>query len=81
MPYPGVIFDPYSPNTKAHNMKYLVVLLSSLALVSCGSDSEKTDSEDGIPNKTEEKLEKVQQDNITLEQMDGELDSLLNEIE
>lgn len=62
-------------------MKYLAMTLIVFAMVSCGSNDDEVDPTAPVSEKTEEKLEKVQEDNIDIEKLDGQLDSLLNEIE
>ena len=62
-------------------MKLLIVLLSIFVLVSCGSEEGEKEEKSSIDSDTMEKLETVQEDNISLEQMDGQLDSLINEIQ
>lgn len=61
-------------------MKQLMLIAALFTVVSCGSDKEDPDPKDAVTDKTEKKLEKVQEDNVELEQLDGELDSMLNEI-
>ena len=62
-------------------MKQILFIAALFTVVSCGSDSEDIDPDAPLTNQTEEELEEVQDDNIKLETMDGELDSLLNEME
>lgn len=62
-------------------MKQLMFLAALFLVVSCGSDSEEANPKDEVTEKTEKELDKVQEDNVELEEIDGELDSILNEIQ
>jgi len=68
-------------NNKIHKMQYLIMTLSTFALVSCGSGEETADPTGSVLEQTEEKLEEIQADNVDIEKLDGQLDSLINEIE
>ena len=62
-------------------MKLLVVLALFVAMASCGSDNNDKSENSNIKPETMEKLETTQDDNVSLERLDGQLDSLINEIE
>ena len=54
--------------------------LSTFAVVSCGSGEETADPTGPVLEQTEEKLEEIQEDNVDIEKLDGQLGSLINEI-
>lgn len=62
-------------------MKQIFFFVLAINFVSCGTDIEDVDPEAPVTETTKEELETVQEDNITIEQLDGQLDSLINEIE
>ena len=47
-------------------------------LASCGKSDEEVDKQEEVSEKTMKELTKVQELNVELEQIDGELDSLIN---
>lgn len=62
-------------------MKYLLITALAFGFASCGTDIEDVDPEAPVTEETKEELQTVQEDNIDLEELDGQLDSLINEIE
>lgn len=62
-------------------MKYILSLVLTASLASCGTDIEDVDPEAPVTEETKEELENVQNDNVDIEELDGQLDSLINEIE
>lgn len=63
-------------------MKQALFAAVLFMMFSCGSDpEEKAGPKDDITEETETELNKVQEDNIEMEEIDGELDSLINELE
>lgn len=68
-------------------MKKMIFLFTTCVLFSCGSQDEDAgaiDSKDApkeeIKPESSEKLKKVQDINVEIEEVDGELDSLINSL-
>lgn len=68
-------------------MKKMIFLFMTCILFSCGSQDEGADVSDSkdapkeeIKPESSEKLKKVQDMNVELEEVDGELDSIINSI-
>lgn len=62
-------------------MKQILMLLLVVSVVSCGTNIEDVDPEAPVTEETKEELKIVQDDNVAIEELDGQLDSLINEIE
>ena len=62
-------------------MKYILTLVLVASLMSCGTDIEDVDPEAPVTEETVEELKNGQDENVEIEELDGELDSLINEIE
>lgn len=63
-------------------MKKLMLIFAVGVLTACGSSDEKeVDATTKVKPETIEKVKKAQDVNVELEEIDGELDSLLNLIE
>lgn len=60
-------------------MKKIIVLFMLGLLIACG-ESDELDKQEAVNDETMEKLTKVQELNVELEQIDGELDSLINSV-
>lgn len=61
-------------------MKHVLIIAALFTITSCG-DSEEVGENTPVSEETTEELNQIQDENIEIEQLDGELDSLLNEIE
>ncbi|MES2800652.1 MAG: hypothetical protein V4638_11590 [Bacteroidota bacterium] len=62
-------------------MKKSIFILSVLFLTSCGStDANEEGTQEKVKTETSEKLKEAQDVNTELEEIDGELDSLLNSL-
>lgn len=63
-------------------MKQLMLIIAVSMLTACGPSGEKGDDEKmEVTTETSEKIVEVQDVNTELEEIDGELDSLLNQID
>lgn len=62
-------------------MKYILSLVLIASLVSCGTNIEDVDPDAPVTEETKEELKKIQEDNIAIEELDGQLDSLISEME
>lgn len=62
-------------------MKYILSLVLIASLVSCGTAIEDVDPDAPVTEETKEELKKIQEDNIAIEELDGQLDSLISEME
>lgn len=65
---------------KTTKMKIVLALAILLGIAACGSDEDKNETSN-VNSETMEELEEVQDDNVQLEEFDGQLDSLINEFE
>lgn len=59
-------------------MKIQLLLFSTLILSSCNSTAEPEIKEGPITEETSKKITKIQDANVELEKLEGEVDSLLN---
>lgn len=63
-------------------MRHLLLVFALAFLTACGSSTEKEVDENlEVTSETSEKIEEVQDVNVELEAIDGELDSLLTQID
>lgn len=63
-------------------MKHLLLIFAVVFLTACGSSTEKeVDENMEVTSETSKKIEEVQEVNVELEEIDGELDSLLTKID
>lgn len=63
-------------------MKHLLIIGALLTFTSCGGDAaEEVDETTPVKDEAQTELKQIQDENVEIEQLDGELDSLLNEIE
>jgi hypothetical protein len=61
-------------------MRIKIVVIVGLILSACGSSSDSAKDEGPVKPETAEKMKEVQDANVELEEIDGELDSLLIEL-
>jgi uncharacterized protein YcfL len=62
-------------------MKQLILIFAITMLTACGPSSEKTVDETlEVTSETSESIKEAQNNNSELEEIDGELDSLLNKL-
>lgn len=67
---------------KIENMKKLALIFAVVMLTACGKSNENVDDENmEVTTETSNDIEEVQDLNVELEEIDGELDSLLTKIE
>ena len=59
-------------------MKIVLALAILFGIAACGS-GEENNEKGNISSETMKELEEVQEDNVQLEEFDGQLDSLINE--
>lgn len=63
-------------------MKHILIIGALLAFTSCGGDAvEEVDETSPVTEESKTELEQIQDENVEIEQLDGELDSLINEME
>ena len=63
-------------------MRHLLLVFALAFLTACGSSTEKeVDKNLEVTSETSKKIEEVQDVNVELEAIDGELDSLLTQID
>jgi uncharacterized protein YcfL len=62
-------------------MKKLVLMFTLGLLLACSSSTLNEDgSEKGVSNETSKKIKEAQDENVELEAIDGELDSIINSL-